>query len=106
MLFYVAVPDVFPEFELRADEKYDQTYSQQFEQRQRSHWSTASFQKAPSTVGHRNVPNRRSMSILCETSTGNSVPLPMRRQNYGDKENQVPQLMKKPVEKAPAIPPR
>jgi hypothetical protein len=33
------------------------------------------------------------------------VPLPMRSQNY-DKENQVPQLMKKPIEKAPAIPPR
>lgn len=108
-----SVPDVFPEFELlRADEKYNDKFgAQQFEQKSRFHWSTASFQKVPpSSVGHRNVPNRRSMSILSEssTTTANSFHLPPRRPAYlaDNKENQGPEITKKLMERAPAIPPR
>ena len=108
-----SVPNVFPASELlRADEKYNDKFgAQQFDQKSRSHWSTASFQKVPqSSVGHRNVPNRRSMSILSESSgtTANSFQLPPRRPTYlaENKENQGPVISQKSIERAPAIPPR
>ena len=97
-----SVPSVLADFELRADQKYNDQFGAQFEQKSRSHWSTASFQKVPPTLGQRNVPNRRSMSVLSESSSANSFQLPPK----GRPENKENQFPFPAVEKAPAIPPR
>ena len=103
-----SVPSIFADLELRADQKYDANFASDFNQRSRSHWSTASFQKPPVTsstaFNKRNVHSRRSMSIISDGSTSTSngfQPLPARKPVYFDnKENEFP------AEKAPAIPPR
>ena len=97
-----SVPSVLADFELRADQKYNDQFGGQFDQKTRSHWSTASFQKVPQTLGQRNVPNRRSMSVLSESSSANSFQHPSKGRP-DNKENIFPFPV---VEKAPAIPPR
>ena len=94
-----SVPTILADLELRADQKYDDQFGGNMESRSRSHWSTASFQKVPPALANRNVPNRRSMSIISDVSSTFQVP-PRKPVYFDNKENE------KPTEKAPAIPPR